>query len=131
MTLRIRIGESLMAGTDDPLFLGLRGADGREFRVRFARGHSLRRGAEDVYGLGPPDDADTNIANPAFNDPSNPAIDAAGMGEMDDRLEVLEVELSVHAAGRPKPLRFLRRGPIWLGLVSGLRLDLPRVEEGE
>ena len=149
MTLRIRIGESLMAGTDDPLFLGLRGADGREFRIRFARGHSLRRGAEDVYGLGPPDDADTNIANPAFNDPSSPPIDAAriqsaylrkgfepipnvrGVGEMDDRLEVLEVELSVHASGRPKPLRFLRRGPIWLGLVSGLRLDIPRVEEGE
>ena len=50
---------------------------------------------------------------------------------MDDRLEVLEVELSVHASGRPKPLRFLRRGPLWLGLVAGLRLDIPRVDEGE
>jgi hypothetical protein len=148
MTLRIKVGESLMAGTDDPLFLGIHGADGREFRVRFARGHSLRRGAEDVYGFGPPDDADTNVANPAFNDPSVPPMDAAriqsvylrkgfepipnvrGMGEMDDRLEVVEVELALHVVGRPKPVRYLRRGPLWLGLVAGLRVDLPRVDEG-
>ena len=149
MTLRIQIGESLMAGSDDPLFLGLHGPDGREFRIRFARGASLRRGAEEHYGLGPAEDADTNVANPAFNDPTSPPLDAAriesvylrkgfepvpnvrGMGEMDDRLEVLEVELEVHAAGRAKPLRFLRRGPLWLGLVSGLRMDLPRVDETE
>jgi hypothetical protein len=149
MSLRIQIGESLMAGSDDPLFLGIHGVDGREFRVRFARGASLRRGAEDLYGFGPPDDADTNVANPAFNDPTTPPIDAGGiqsvylrkgfepipnvrgMGEMDDRLEVIEVELSVLAGGRPKPIRFLRRGPLWLGLVAGLRLDLPRIDEGE
>ena len=149
MTLRIQIGESLMAGSDDPVFLGIHGAEGREFRIRFARGPSLRRGAEDHYGLGPAEDADTNIANPTLNDPSSPPIDAAriqsvylrkgfepipnvrGMGEMDDRLEVIEVELSVYAAGRAKPLRYLRRGPLWLGLVSGLRLDLPRVDEDE
>ena len=149
MTLRIQIGASLMAGSDDPLFLGIHGAEGREFRIRFARGPCLRRGAEEHYGLGPPDDADTNVANPAFNDPTSPPIDAAriqsvylrkgfepvpnvrGVGEMDDRLEVIEVELSVHAAGRAKPLRYLRRGPHWLGLVSGLRLDLPQVDAGE
>ena len=149
MTLRIQIGESLMAGSDDPLFLGIHGAEGREFRIRFARGPCLRRGAEEHYGLGPPDDADTNVANPAFNDPTSPPIDAAriqsvylrkgfepvpnvrGVGEMDDRLEVIEVELSVHAAGRAKPIRYLRRGPLWLGLVSGLRLDLPQVDAGE
>ncbi len=149
MSLRILIGESLMAGSDDPLFLGLQGPEGREFRVRFARGPSLRRGAEDLYGFGPPEDADTNVANPAFNDPTAPPIDAEriqtvylrkgfepipnvrGMGEMDDRLEVVEAELSVHVGGRPKAIRFLRRGPLWLGLVSGLRLDLPRVDEDE
>jgi hypothetical protein len=149
MTLRIQVGESRMAGSDDPVFLGLHGPEGREFRIRFARTPSLRRGAEEVYGLGPAGDADTNVANPEFNDPTSPPIDAAriqsvylrkgfepipnvrGMGEMDDRLEVVEVELLLHVAGSARPLRFLRRGPIWLGLVSGLRLDMPRVDEGE
>ncbi len=148
MTLRIQIGESLMAGSDDPLFLGIHGPDGREFRLCFARGPSLRRGSEEHYGLGPADDTDTNVANPRLNDPTSPPIDAEriesvylrkgfepipnvrGMGEMDDRLEVIEAELTVHTAGRAKPLRFLRRGPLWLGLLSGLRLDLPRVVEG-
>jgi hypothetical protein len=143
MTLRLKIGESLMAGSDDPLFLGFHGPDGREFRIRFARGASLRRGAEDVYCLGPADDAETNVAHPEFNDPTSPPIDASriqsvylrkgfeplpnvrGLGEMDDRLEVIEAELTLYVAGRAKPLRHLRRGPIWLGLVSGLRLDLP------
>jgi hypothetical protein len=147
LTLRLKIGESLMAGTDDPLFLGLRGGDGREFRVRFARGASLRRGAEETFCLGPPDDPETNVAHPAFNDPTHPPIDVAriesaylrkgfepipnvrGVGEMDDRLEVIEAELSISAGGLAKPLRFLRRGPIWLGLVSGLSLELPRVSE--
>ena len=35
MVLRLTIGESLMAGSDDPLFLGVHGAQGREFRIRF------------------------------------------------------------------------------------------------
>ena len=148
MILRLTIGESLMAGSDDPLFLGVHGAQGREFRIRFARGPSLRRGGEETFCLGSPRDRETNVANPGFNDPTAPAMDGAliqsvylrkgfepvpnvrGMGEMDDRLELIEAELSVHASGRAKPLRFLRRGPIWLGLVSGLRLDLPRVDEG-
>jgi hypothetical protein len=148
MTLRIQIGESLMAGSDDPLFLGVYGPQGREFRIRFARGPSLRRGGEESFCLGSPDDPETNVANPAFNDPTAPAMDGAliqsvslrkgfepvpnvrGMGEMDDRLEVLEAELSIHTTGRVKPLRFLRRGPLWLGLLSGLRLDLARVDEG-
>jgi hypothetical protein len=147
LTLRLVIGESLMAGSDDPLFLGLHGPEGREFRVRFAKGASLRRGHEELYCIGPPDDGATNVANPAFNDPTTPAIDAAqissvylrkgfepipnvrGLGEMDDRLEVIEAELEVHVAGRAEPLRYLRRGPIWLGLVAGLRLDLPRADE--
>jgi hypothetical protein len=149
MTLRLKIGESLMAGSDDPLFLGLHGPDGREFRIRFARGASLRRGAEDVYHLGPADDKQTNVANPKFNDPTSPPIDAVriigvylrkgfepipnvrGVGEMDDRLEVLEAELSVHAEGQARPVRYLRKGPLWLGLVAGLRLDLPQADPGE
>jgi hypothetical protein len=148
MFLRLTIGESLMAGSDDPLFLGLHGPHGREFRVRFARGPSLRRGAEETFCLGSPNDPETNVANPAFNDPTAPALDGAlvetaylrkgfepvpnvrGMGEMDDRLELLAAELSIHTRGRAKPLRFLRRGPIWLGLVAGLRLDLARIDEG-
>jgi hypothetical protein len=149
LTLRLKIGESLMAGSDDPLFLGLHGADGREFRIRFARGASLRRGAEDVYHLGPADDKQTNVAHPGFNDPTSPPMDAEringvylrkgfepipnvrGVGEMDDRLEVLEAELAVHVEGRAKPIRYLRKGPIWLGLVAGLRIDLPQADPGE
>ncbi len=148
MILRLTIGESLMAGSDDPLFLGVHGAQGREFRIRFARGPSLRRGGEESFCLGSPNDPETNVANPGFNDPTAPAMDAAliqsvylrkgfepvpnvrGMGEMDDRLELLEAELTVHTSGRAKPLRFLRHGPIWLGLVAGLRLDLARIDEG-
>ena len=108
----------------------------------------MRRGGEESFCLGSPSDPETNVANPGFNDPTAPAMDGAliqsvylrkgfepvpnvrGMGEMDDRLELIEAELSVHTSGRAKPLRFLRRGPIWLGLVSGLRLDLARVDEG-
>jgi hypothetical protein len=147
MILRLTIGESVMAGSDDPLFLGLHGAQGREFRVRFARGPSLRRGGEESFCLGSPNDPETNIANPGFNDPTAPALDGAliqsvylrkgfepvpnvrGMGEMDDRLELIEAELSIHTSGRANPLRFHRRGPLWLGLVAGLRLDLARVDE--
>lgn len=147
MLLRLVIGESLMAGSDDPLFLGVHGPEGREFRVRFARGPSLRRGAEETYCFGSQKDRETNVANPALNDPSAPSLDGAllqgvylrkgfepipnvrGMGEMDDRLELVEAELCVYSVARAQPLRFLRRGPIWLGLVSGLRVDLPRVDE--
>ncbi len=148
MILRLTIGESPMAGSDDPLFLGVHGPEGREFRIRFARGPSLRRGGEESYCLGSPNDPQTNIAHPGFNDPTAPLMDGAlvqnvylrkgfepipnvrGMGEMDDRLEILEADLSIHTSGRANPLRFWRRGPLWLGLVSGLRLDLARVDEG-
>ncbi len=149
MILQLTIGESLMAGSDDPLFLGVHGPQGREFRIRFGRGPSLRRGGEESFCLGSPNDPETNVAHPALNDPTAPAMDAAliqsvylrkgfepvpnvrGMGEMDDRLELLAAELSIQSTQRAKPLRFVRRGPIWLGLVSGLRLDLGRVDEGE
>jgi hypothetical protein len=53
-----------------------------------------------------------------------------GLGEMDDRLELDEVEVEIHADGRAHALRFLRTGPLWLGLVCGLQLEIPFVDEG-
>jgi hypothetical protein len=50
---------------------------------------------------------------------------------MDDRLEIAEVEIEMHSAGRPKAVRFTRRGPIWLGLVSGQLFEIPRSDPGE
>jgi hypothetical protein len=146
--VRLRVGESLMAASDDPLFLGLRGAAGREFRLDLARGHALRRGQEDHFSLGAPDDPQTNVAHPELNDPTAPPLAVAGiesvylrkgfdpipnvrgMGEMDDRLELLEAEVEIHVQDRPKPLRYRRRGPLWLGLVAGLRFELALEDEG-
>jgi hypothetical protein len=138
-----------MSGSDDPLFLGLSGEAGREFRLALSHGKSLRRGQVDHFRLGSPDDSATNVAHADLNDPTAPAIDAAaitgvylrkgfepipnvrGVGEMDDRLEVLEIEVEIAVQGQPKARRYFREGPIWLGLVSGLRLEVPRVDEGE
>jgi hypothetical protein len=142
--VRLRVGSSLLSASDDPLFLGLRGPSGREFRLASAHGPCLRRGQEDHYLLGPPGDPDTNVAHPELNDPSSPAIESTGieslylrkgfdpipnvrgLGELDDRLEIAEVAIEVHVEGRPKPLRFERSGPFWLGLVCGLTLEVPR-----
>lgn len=147
VVVRLRVGTDLMAGSDDPLFLGLRGRSGREFRLCLARGRSLRRGAEDVYCLAAPDDPDVNVAHPDLNDPTSPPVDAEGissaflrkglepipnvrgLGEMDDRLELVEADVEIHAAGLPKPLHFSRQGPVWLGLVCGLTVDLAPLEE--
>jgi hypothetical protein len=147
--IRIAVGDSLMAASDDPLFLGLRGACGREFRLLPAQGVALRRASEDRFVLGAPDDPATNVAHPDLNDPTAPPLDADAVtgvylrkglepipnvrafGEMDDRLEVVEAEVEIHSQGPPKPLRFTRRGPVWLGLVSGLCLEIPRSDEGE
>jgi hypothetical protein len=146
--VRLLVGSSLLSASDDPLFLGLRGPGGREFRLALARGTFLRRGREDLFVLGPADDPDTNVANPELNDPTCPSLDAGAieglylrkgldpipnvraLGELDDRLEIVEVSIDVHAEGRPKPLRFERAGPIWLGLVCGLLLEIPRTEAG-
>lgn len=139
--VRLQIGESLLAASDDPLFLGVTGPCGREFRLELARGRSLRRGAEDVYVLGSPKEPTTNVKHAELNDPTCPALDAAGItgvylrkgtdpipnvravGELDDRLEVVQVDVSLLSEGAP-PLRFARRGPIWLGLAAGLRFEL-------
>jgi hypothetical protein len=146
--VRIRVGDSLMAASDDPLFLGIRGACGREFRLQPAHGTSLRRGSEDRFVLGAPDDPATNVAHPDLNDPTAPPLDAEAItglylrkgqepipnvrafGEMDDRLEIVEAEIEVHGDRRPKPLRFTRGGPVWLGLVCGLFLEIPRADDG-
>jgi hypothetical protein len=145
--VRVKVGDSLMAASDDPLYLGLRGPEGREFRLAFARGRSLRRGSEDRFVLGAPDAAETNVAMPELNDPGRPALqveavegaylrkgfdpipNVRAVGELDDRLEVIEAELEIHVAGRTKPVRFQRSGPIWLGLVSGLYLELARAPD--
>jgi hypothetical protein len=142
IVVRLRVGEDKLAASDDPLFLGLRGAEGREFRLLLARGRSLRRGADDVFVLSQPDDPDTNVDRPELNDPASPPLHAGavtgvylrkgldpipnvrGRGEMDDRLQVFEAEVELHEEGAPKPRRFVRRSPIWLGLVCGLVADL-------
>ena len=147
IVVRIKVGHDRMSGTDDPVFLRLLGPAGREFRLDLAHGQPLRRGSEAVFVLGSPDAADTNVAHPEFNDPTSPPIDLAGiervalykgmeplpnvrgLGEMDDRLEVEEVEIELHAANRPKPLRFYRRGPVWLGLICGHSFELTRTDE--
>ncbi len=113
--VRIRVGDDRMAASDDPLFLGLRGPAGREFRLAFAHGRGLRRGAEDVYVLGPAGAPGVNVAHPELNDPTRPPIvpsaitgaylrkgqepipNVRGFGEMDDRLQVAEVEVEVVA----------------------------------
>ena len=147
--VRLEVGKDRMAGSDDPLYLGLRGPQGREFRLLLAHGPSLRRGAQDHFVLGAAGDSATNVAEAEFNDPTSPQIDAAGVsgtylrkgfepipnvrafGEMDDRLEIVEVEVEIHTADRPKPVRYMRTGPIWLGLVCGLHFEVPRVEDAE
>lgn len=143
--IRLQIGQSLLAASDDPLFLGIRGACGREFRLELARGRSLRRGAEDHYVLGPSRDAATNVKHAELNDPTFPGLDAdaiegvylrkgtdpipnvRAVGELDDRLEVLSAAVEIHTDGETAPIRFARRGPIWLGLAAGLRFDLARL----
>ena len=146
--VRLQVAGNLLSASDDPVFLGLRGDDGREFRLLLRDGDALRRGAEDVFVLAGPDDSETNIANPDLNDPCRPPLDATritsvylrkgfepipnvrALGEMDDRLEIDWVEIEVDAENEPKAAVFIRHGPIWLGLVSGLHFEIPRAVEG-
>jgi len=142
----IRIGDHLLAATDDPLFLGLRGPTGREFRLLMAHGKSLRRKSEDRFLLGPAGSGDTNVANPELNDPTRPALTAASIesvylrkgvdpipnvravGELDDRLELVRAEVVVHAEDGAHR-RFVREGPLWLGLNAGMSIELARLDE--
>jgi hypothetical protein len=144
--VRLKVTKDRMAGSDDPLYLGLSGPEGREFRLALAGDRELRRGAHDHFVFGAPDAPETNVDHPQFNDPTTPALDAGrvegvyvrkgfepvpnvrAFGELDDRIEIDEVEVELHAKGRPKPFCFARRGPIWLGLGAGLRFEITRVE---
>ena len=144
IVVRIQVGRDRMSGSDDPLFLRLKGPSGRDFRLHPAKGRGLRRGAEDVYVLAARQDPEVNVSHPEFNDPTQPPIRASGVegvvllkamepipnvrgvGELDDRLQLLEVEVELHVSGQAEPTRFTRSGPIWLGLLSGLSLELER-----
>jgi hypothetical protein len=146
--VRVQVGATLMAATDDPVYLGLRGDAGREFRLKQGRGHSLRRGREEHFVLGAPDDPATNVAQPEFNDPTRPVLDAEqitgvyvrkglepipnvrGLGEMDDRLEIESIQVEITVEGWPKARRYTRGGPVWLGLICGTFLEIPRADDG-
>ena len=141
--VKLQIGEHLMAASDDPIFLGLRGTHGREFRLRLKTGKMLRKGKQDHYILGSPDDDQTNLAQAELNDPTVPAIDVEtitsayirkgfepipnvrAIGEMDDRLLIEVAEVDVIAEGQT--VCFARSGPIWIGLASGLLFEIPKI----
>lgn len=147
IAVRVQVGSDRLAATDDPLFLGLEGPGGREFRLARRRGKSLRRGSEDLFVLAGPDEADTNVGAPELNDPNTPPIDlerimavylrkgqepipnVRGIAELDDRVQIERVEVELHAHGR-KALRFACTGPVWLGLVCGERVYLAPADEG-
>jgi hypothetical protein len=144
IVVRVKVGQGLMAASDDPLFLRLHGPLGREFRLSLAKGKSLRRGHEDTYVLSGPG-GDANVANPELNDPSSPPLDLAriagvsirkgldpvpnvrGVGEMDDRLLLEGASVTLEGGGATR--RFRRDGPIWLGLICGLSVALAPEED--
>ena len=88
----------------------------------------------------------SEAGHPEFNDPTAPPIDAAsvtgvylrkgfdpipnvrGVSEMDDRIEISEAEVEIESESAAKAIRFQRTGPIWLGLVAGVRFELQRGE---
>ncbi len=147
IVVEMRVGADRMAATDDPVFLGLRGPSGREFRLAVAKGKSLRRKGEDEFVFGAQDDGRVNVAEPQLNDPTQPMIDGdgvasayiikrldafpnvRGVGELDDRLQLESATVSLEFADG-SVRRFHREGPIWLGLTCGLRFDLPPAAEG-
>jgi hypothetical protein len=146
IAVRLLVGSNRLSASDDPVYLGIEGPFGREFRLALVRGPYLRRGQEDLFRFGSADDPAVNVASPELNDPTEPLLDAGSitgiyvrkgldpipnvraLGELDDRLEIAEIEVEVHVQGEPKPMRFARGGPIWLWLVCGLQLGIPRIE---
>lgn len=142
--VHLHVGSDRLAATDDPVFLGLRGPTGREFRLALARGKALRRKGDERYVFGPKDDRETNVAHASLNDPTTPALDGnavegvylrkrqeaipnvRGLGEMDDRLQLESAEVRIECADGERVYR--REGPIWLGLNCGLTLDLAPVD---
>jgi hypothetical protein len=147
IAVRVQVGEHMLSASDDPLFLALRGPAGREFRLMLQHGKTLKRGADDRFVIGSPEDPETNVAHPELNDPTAPPLDAGeitglflrkgfepipnvrAVAEMDDRLEIIEAEVEIHVAGRSEPIRYHRQGPVWLGLICGLRLEIAPVED--
>ncbi len=145
--VRIQVGDDRMAATDDPVFLGLRGAAGREFRLQMVRGPGFRRGSDTSFVLASAGAPDTNVAHAELNDPTAPALCAdaiescyvrkgseplpnvRGLGEMDDRIQILRVEVDLQAGGLAQPRRFVRQGPFWLGLVSGTVVEVPAADD--
>lgn len=141
----LHVGSDRMAGTDDPVFLGLRGPAGREFRLSFGHGKTFRRKGEERYVLGAPGHEETNVAQAELNDPTAPPLDPGqvtgvylvkrqdpipnvrGFGEMDDRLQLERVTVELVSTNGTR--RFRRNGPIWLGLTCGLSVDLAPVDD--
>ncbi|HZO10058.1 MAG TPA: hypothetical protein VFC77_11795, partial [Myxococcota bacterium] len=58
----------------------------------------------------------------------DPIPNVRALGELDDRLEIAEIAVEIGVRGEPRPLRFARSGPFWLGLVCGLQLGIPRID---
>jgi hypothetical protein len=146
IVVTVQVGTDRMAPTDDPVFLGLRGPTGREFRLHPAHGRGWRRASKEIFVLGGSDDPETNVARPELNDPAHPSIDASrltgvylrkgmepipnvrGHGEMDDRIQVEWIEVEIHSEGLSVPMRYARREAAWLGLVCGLFIELAPVD---
>ena len=59
-----------------------------------------------------------------------PIPNVRAIGEMDDRLELIEAEVEIQIEGRSEPLRHYRRGPVWLGLVCGMHFEIPLLDDG-
>ena len=79
----------------------------------------------------PPHSLNESITGVYLRKGLDPIPNVRGVGEMDDRLEVGEVEVEIEVDGEPKARRYFREGSIWLGLVCGLRVEVPRIDEGE
>ena len=75
----------------------------------------------------PPLDAD-GITGAYLRKGLDPIPNVRAVGELDDRLELVEAEVTIHFPGGPR--RYLRRGPLWLGLVTGMQIELARLDEG-
>ncbi len=146
--VRVTTGEDRMSGSDDPIFLRLMGPGGREFRLDSPRGRGFRRDSLTAFVLAGDDESEIHVEHPELNDPTSPRLpmsgilgvglrkdlnpipNVRGMAELDDRILIAEVEVEIHPDDDSPTQIYQRRGPIWLGLVCGLSLELegPRVD---